>query len=122
VAEFHPFWFWRTEEEMKINRSGSAVWSGGLKDGKGAISTQSGALDAHPYGFAMRFEGVPGTNPEELIAAAHAGCFTMALSAKLIAREVNKAGLVDILGQDGVRQAARFLTQLRRALDEGDRS
>lgn len=65
---------------MKINRSGSAVWSGGLKDGKGAISTQSGALDAHPYGFAMRFEGVPGTNPEELIAAAHASCFTMALS------------------------------------------
>lgn len=65
---------------MKINHSGSAVWSGGLKDGKGAISTQSGALDAHPYGFAMRFEGVPGTNPEELIGAAHAGCFTMALS------------------------------------------
>lgn len=65
---------------MKINRSGSAVWSGGLKDGKGAISTQSGALDAHPYGFATRFEGVPGSNPEELIAAAHASCFTMALS------------------------------------------
>lgn len=68
------------EAKVKINRSGSAVWSGGLKDGKGAISTQSGALDAHPYGFAMRFEGVPGSNPEELIAAAHASCFTMALS------------------------------------------
>lgn len=65
---------------MKINRSGSAVWSGGLKDGKGAISTQSGALDVYPYGFATRFEGVPGSNPEELIAAAHASCFTMALS------------------------------------------
>ena len=65
---------------MKINRSGSAVWGGGLKDGKGAISTQSSALDAHPYGFASRFEGVAGTNPEELIGAAHAGCFTMALS------------------------------------------
>jgi osmotically inducible protein OsmC len=65
---------------MKINHSGSAVWSGGLKDGKGAISTQSGALNAQPYGFAARFEGVPGTNPEELIGAAHAGCFTMALS------------------------------------------
>jgi osmotically inducible protein OsmC len=65
---------------MKIVRSGSAVWSGGLKDGKGAISTQSGALKAQPYGFAMRFEGVPGTNPEELIGAAHAACFTMALS------------------------------------------
>jgi len=65
---------------MSIKRSGSAVWSGGLKDGKGAISTQSGALNAQPYGFAMRFEGVPGTNPEELTGAAHAGCFTMALS------------------------------------------
>src|SRR3954466_14171490 len=60
--------------------SGSAVWSGGLKDGKGSISTQSGALKEHPYGFASRFEGKPGTNPEELIGAAHAGCFTMALS------------------------------------------
>ncbi len=62
---------------MKINRSGSAAW---MKDGKGTISTQSGALDAYPYGFATRFEGVPGSNPEELIAAAHASCFTMALS------------------------------------------
>src|SRR5437868_17819 len=59
---------------------GSAAWQGGLKDGKGAISTKSGALSAYPYGFASRFEGKPGTNPEELIGAAHAGCFTMALS------------------------------------------
>lgn len=59
---------------------GSAVWQGGIKDGKGAISTQSGALKEYPYGFASRFEGKPGTNPEELIGAAHAGCFTMALS------------------------------------------
>jgi len=59
---------------------GSAVWSGGIKDGKGAISTKSGALKDYPYGFASRFEGKPGTNPEELIGAAHAGCFTMALS------------------------------------------
>jgi osmotically inducible protein OsmC len=51
-----------------------------LKDGKGAISTESGALKDYPYGFAARFEGKPGTNPEELIGAAHAGCFTMALS------------------------------------------
>jgi osmotically inducible protein OsmC len=65
---------------MKINREGSAVWSGGIKDGKGAISTQSGALKDYPYGFAARFEGKPGTNPEELIGAAHSGCFTMALS------------------------------------------
>jgi osmotically inducible protein OsmC len=59
---------------------GSAKWQGGLKDGKGAISSKSGALSDYPYGFASRFEGKPGTNPEELIGAAHAGCFTMALS------------------------------------------
>jgi osmotically inducible protein OsmC len=59
---------------------GTAKWQGGLKDGKGAISTKSGALADYPYGFASRFEGKPGTNPEELIGAAHAGCFTMALS------------------------------------------
>ena len=60
---------------------GSAVWSGGIKDGKGAISTKSGALKDYPYGFAARFEdGKNGTNPEELIGAAHAACFTMALS------------------------------------------
>lgn len=59
---------------------GTALWKGGLKDGKGAISTKSGALKDYPYGFAARFEGQPGTNPEELIGAAHAGCFTMALS------------------------------------------
>jgi osmotically inducible protein OsmC len=59
---------------------GKAHWKGGLKDGKGAISTKSGALSDYPYGFASRFEGKPGTNPEELIGAAHAGCFTMALS------------------------------------------
>ncbi len=63
---------------MKTN--GSAVWHGGIKDGKGAISTHSGALKEYPYGFSSRFEGKPGTNPEELLGAAHAGCFTMALS------------------------------------------
>jgi osmotically inducible protein OsmC len=65
---------------MKIQKNGSAHWVGGLKDGKGEISTGSGALTAQPYGFNTRFEGVPGTNPEELIGAAHAACFTMALS------------------------------------------
>jgi osmotically inducible protein OsmC len=73
---------------------GTAVWHGGLKDGKGALSTKSGALKDYPYGFASRFEGKPGTNPEELIGAAHAGCFTMALSlilgeAGLTADEMN---------------------------------
>jgi lipoyl-dependent peroxiredoxin len=79
---------------MKIKRHGSAVWQGGLKDGKGAISTESGALNAYPYGFASRFEGQRGSNPEELIGAAHAACFTMALSlilgeAKLTATQMD---------------------------------
>jgi lipoyl-dependent peroxiredoxin len=60
--------------------SGSAKWQGGIRDGKGSISTRSGALNDYPYGFASRFEGKPGSNPEELIGAAHAACFTMALS------------------------------------------
>src|SRR5688572_4756331 len=61
----------------------SAVWQGGLKDGKGQVSVASGVLSNVPYTFATRFEGQKGTNPEELIAAAHAGCFAMALSAQL---------------------------------------
>ena len=68
---------------MSIKRSGSAVWSGGLKDGVGSISTQSKAMDQVQYGFNTRFADGPGTNPEELIGAAHAGCFTMALSGVL---------------------------------------
>lgn len=66
-----------------MQKHGSATWEGGFKDGRGTISLESGAMNAHPYGYAMRFEGVKGTNPEELIGAAHAGCFTMALSAIL---------------------------------------
>jgi osmotically inducible protein OsmC len=68
------------KQEKKMTTFGTAKWQGGLKDGKGAISTKSGALNEYPYGFASRFEGKPGTNPEELIGAAHSGCFTMALS------------------------------------------
>src|SRR5713226_7629993 len=66
-----------------MNRNGSAVWRGGIKDGKGTVSTQSGVLKDAQYSFTTRFESGPGTNPEELIAAAHAGCFSMALSAQL---------------------------------------
>jgi len=66
-----------------MERKASAVWNGGLKDGKGTISSTSGVLSNTPYSFTTRFEGTPGTNPEELIAAAHAACFSMALSAQL---------------------------------------
>ena len=64
-------------------RKATAVWTGSLKEGKGNISTESGVLSQSPYSFKTRFENERGTNPEELIAAAHAGCFTMALSAQL---------------------------------------
>lgn len=66
-----------------MKKTASAVWQGGLKDGKGTLSTESGALKDNPYGFNTRFEGAPGTNPEELIGAAHAGCFSMAVSMML---------------------------------------
>src|ERR1700742_1297 len=66
-----------------MQRTASAHWSGGLKDGKGTISSQSGVLSNTQYSFSTRFESGVGTNPEELIAAAHAGCFTMALSSEL---------------------------------------
>lgn len=66
-----------------MQRKATAVWSGGLKDGKGSLTTDSGVLKQSQYSFSARFENGIGTNPEELLAAAHAGCFTMALSAEL---------------------------------------
>ena len=66
-----------------MQRNASAHWTGGLKDGKGTLTAPSGVLKETPYSFHTRFESQPGTNPEELLAAAHAGCFTMALSAQL---------------------------------------
>ncbi|WP_070885796.1 OsmC family protein [Pseudomonas sp. D1-3] len=71
-----------------MKKTASAHWQGGIKDGKGTISTQSGVLSEQPYGFNTRFEDKPGTNPEELIGAAHAGCFSMALS-----KELGEAGM-----------------------------
>jgi osmotically inducible protein OsmC len=76
-------------EEDHMQRTASAHWAGGLKDGKGTISTASRVLDATQYSFSTRFENGIGTNPEELLAAAHAGCFSMALSAQL-----GNAGLI----------------------------
>lgn len=68
---------------MTIHKKGQAHWEGDLKRGKGTVSTESGVLNQQPYGFNTRFEGAKGTNPEELIAAAHASCFSMALSLML---------------------------------------
>src|ERR1700752_1532135 len=95
---------------------GTAVWHGGLKDGKGAISTKSGALKDYPYGFASRFEGKPGSNPEELIGAAHSACFTMALSlilgeAKLTAEQMETKADVTLEKQgDGFAITSVHLT------------
>lgn len=88
-----------------IKKTASAVWEGGLKEGKGTISTESGALKANPYGFNTRFTGQHGTNPEELIGAAHAGCFSMALSmilgeAELTAERIDTIAEVTLDKQD----------------------
>lgn len=68
---------------MAIVKKGSAHWEGSIKEGQGSVSTESGALKEHPYGFKARFEGGKGTNPEEILGAAHAACFSMALSLML---------------------------------------
>src|SRR5205807_3777033 len=73
----------KASRRNSMQRKASAVWQGDLKTGKGAISTDSGVLKQTQYSFSTRFENGVGTNPEELLAAAHAGCFTMALSAQL---------------------------------------
>jgi len=89
-----------------MKRHATAEWKGGLKDGKGTISTESGVLSGTQYGFKARFESGPGTNPEELIAAAHAGCFSMALSAqlgeaKLVAESIRTTAAVSLEKVDG---------------------
>src|ERR1700677_1550358 len=76
-----------------MQRKSSAVWKGGLKDGKGAGSSATGVLNNTPYSFSTRFENTPGTNPEELIAAAHAGCFSMALSGQLGAANLTASSI-----------------------------
>src|ERR1700716_3528382 len=88
-------------EEKRMQRKASAVWKGGLKDGKRTVSASSGVLNNTPYSFATRFENTPGTNPEELIAAAHAACFSMALSgqlgsANLTAESINTTATVTL--------------------------
>ena len=89
-----------------IKKSGSANWKGGLKDGSGTVSTESGVLDKVNYGFNKRFEGEAGSNPEELIAAAHASCFSMALSmilgeAGLTADDIATSATVSLEQKDG---------------------
>ena len=110
---------------MKIHRTGSAHWQGGLKDGKGAISTASGALDGYPYGFASRFEGVAGSNPEELLGAAHAACFTMALTlvlaeSGLTAETIDTKAVVTLEQSDGGFFIPTIALTLRASIPEAD--
>ncbi|MDQ6931831.1 MAG: OsmC family protein [Candidatus Eremiobacteraeota bacterium] len=78
---------------MSIHRRASGTWSGDVKGGSGTVSTQSGAIKNLPFSFGTRFGDVPGTNPEELIAAAHAGCYSMALSAVLSSKGITATGI-----------------------------
>ena len=89
-----------------IKKHGSAKWSGGLKDGKGHVSTETGVLSDQPYGFNTRFEGGKGTNPEELLGAAHASCFSMVLSmilgqSDLVADSIETRATVSLEEKDG---------------------
>lgn len=91
---------------MAIHKYGKAHWQGDIKQGKGSISTESGALNQQPYGFNTRFEGKPGSNPEELIGAAHAACFSMALSMMLgeegyVPQSINTKAVVALDKTDG---------------------
>lgn len=94
------------DKENDMERSASAVWNGDLKSGKGTISTKSGTLEAAQYSFRSRFEEGVGTNPEELIAAAHAGCYSMAFSNELatagfVADSVETTAVVTMVPVDG---------------------
>ncbi len=89
-----------------MQRKGSAVWTGDLKTGKGHVSTESGALKDNAYGFNTRFEDTPGTNPEELVGAAHASCYAMAMSLglgemDLTADKINASAKVTLSEVDG---------------------
>lgn len=111
---------------MAIVKKGSAQWEGGLKDGKGSVSTESGALSDQPYGFNTRFEDKPGTNPEELIGAAHAACFTMAMSLGLgeeglTATSLKTTAAISLEKEDGgfrISKSALSLTAEIPGIDE----
>jgi len=110
-----------------MERKASAHWSGGLKDGKGTLTAPSGVLNSTPYSFATRFESQPGTNPEELIAAAHAGCFSMALSAQLgqagmTAQAIDTAATVTLDKVEGGFGITTVHLQVRAKIPGADRA
>ncbi|KFZ29474.1 peroxiredoxin OsmC [Pseudidiomarina atlantica] len=108
-----------------MKRTASAHWQGGLKDGKGTVSTQSGVLDEQQYSFGTRFEDGKGTNPEELIGAAHAGCFSMALSMVLgehdmVADSIDTKATVHLEEQDGGFAVPKIHLELRAKIPGAD--
>jgi len=110
-----------------MKRTATAVWSGGLKDGKGSLSTASGVLDNTQYGFSSRFEDGIGTNPEELIGAAHASCFTMALAGQLEAAGIRAENLqtratVSLDKEDGGFAIRSVHLELSARIGGGDRA
>lgn len=110
-----------------MKRNASAVWQGGLKDGKGTISTDSGVLANTQYSFSTRFEDGAGTNPEELIAAAHAGCFSMALSgqlgaAGLTAESINTTASVTLEKTDAGFAITRVHLEVRAKVPGADQA
>ena len=110
-----------------MKRSATAVWKGDLKTGTGTISTESGAVKDAAYGFATRFENEPGSNPEELIAAAHAGCFSMALSAELgkvgmTPDSIETTAEVTMEPVDGKPTVTRSHLRTRARIPEGDQA
>jgi osmotically inducible protein OsmC len=110
---------------MKIMNTGSVHWTGAMKTGRGSVSTKSGALQNLPYGFASRFEGQPGTNPEELLAASHAACFTMALSrilgeSNLTAEWMDTSATVTLEQLDGAWTISAVHLMLRAKISSAD--
>lgn len=110
-----------------MKRNGSAVWNGDIKQGKGRISTESGVLSDSPYGFNTRFEDGKGTNPEELLAAAHAGCFSMALSlelgnAGLTAESINTSAAVTLDKVEGGFAISKVHLTLRAKIPGADQA
>mgnify|MGYP001444567056 CR=1 FL=1 len=106
---------------MSIQKYGSAHWEGSIKEGKGSVSTQSQALAQQPYGFNTRFEGKPGTNPEELLGAAHAACFSMALSlilgeAGFTAKSIDTKAVVSLEKAEGGFEISSVALTLKAAI------
>ncbi|RUO63639.1 OsmC family protein [Pseudidiomarina insulisalsae] len=110
-----------------MKRTATANWKGGLKDGKGTVSTQSGVLDAQQYSYGTRFENGKGTNPEELIGAAHAGCFSMALSMilgeeKMVPQDIYTEAKVSLEEKDGGFAITKIHLDVKASIPGADKS